>query len=44
MCGFVCGEGFHTPGNSNRLLQMDVFQKCIYPCIMNVKHASWTPV
>lgn len=30
--------------NSIRLLQMDVFQKWIYPCIMDARHASWTPV
>lgn len=30
--------------NSIRLLQMDVFQKWIYPCIMDAKHTSWTPV
>lgn len=30
--------------NSMPLLQMVVFQKWIYPCIMEAEHASWTPV
>lgn len=54
-CGFVwVGGGKRVDGcsrapgsqtcNSISLFQMGVFQKWMYPCIMDAMQASWTPV